>query len=102
MKLAKDAPIRSRAYLDHVRSLACAWCSRPPPSEASHHPAQGHGSVGAKCCDLRAIPLCHECHASYHQHGAIGRYMSAQATREWVETTIVNLLREWVRERGCV
>ena len=98
MTLAKSPPVRSRAYLAHVRSLPCAWCQAAPPSEASHHPRRGGGSVGAKCCDLRTIALCHDDHRSMHQTGKLG-LMDGDQTRQWAEGAIVDTLRQWVRER---
>lgn len=97
-RLSKDAPVRSRAYLDWIRSLPCCACRRMPPSEASHHPRRGHGSVGAKTCDLRTLPLCSECHREWHQRGCLG-LMDGTQTREWVEAALVDVLRQWVRER---
>ena len=96
--IAKDSPVRSRVYLAWVRARACQWCRARPPSEASHHPKRGHGSIGAKCCDLRTLPLCHECHRSMHQTGKLG-LMTGDQTRMWAEEQITETLRSWVRER---
>ena len=87
----KDPPVRSPDHLAWIRRRHCAVCGAAPPSQASHHPERGHGSTGAKCSDLRAIPLCAACHAAHHR---------APLDREWVEERIAALLIEWVRTVG--
>ena len=54
---------RSPSHLAWLRTLPCAWCGRPPPSEASHH---GRRGVGLKSSDLDAVPLCRRCHGHHH------------------------------------
>jgi hypothetical protein len=100
MLKTKDSPVRSRRYLDWVRTLPCCWCGATP-SEASHHPKSGGGSVGMKTCDLRTVPLCRQCHEHFHQRGALSG-MNGLQTREWVETQITECLRAYLRESGCV
>jgi len=51
---------RDADYLSFVRSRGCLICGRT--SEAHHQAVRGHGSVGTKCSDYRALPLCHDHH----------------------------------------
>ena len=53
---------RSPKHLALLRKQPCAWCGRPPPSEASHH---GRRGIGIKASDLDAIPLCRDDHAHH-------------------------------------
>ena len=54
-------------YLDHVRSLPCASCKAPAPSEAHHLIDVGISpGVGRKAPDSLSIPLCRTCHARLH------------------------------------
>lgn len=58
--LDKNRTDRDASYLEFVRSLGCLVCGRP--AEAHHQAVRGQGSVGAKCSDYRALPLCHDHH----------------------------------------
>lgn len=87
----KRPPVREPAYLAWLRGQTCARCGEPAPSEASHHPARGHGAMSSKAPDTRAIPLCSRCHRRHHQD---------PLDREWVEDEIAKHLRRWVREMG--
>lgn len=95
--IAKSPPIRSKLYLAYVREQRCCWC-KSSPVKASHHVKPGHGSVSMKTCDLRALPLCHDCHSQYHRHGKLGS-MSGETTRYWAEEQIVECLRGFLRTR---
>jgi hypothetical protein len=95
---SKDKPFRSKVYLAWVRRLPCAWCGRPGPSEASHHPAPGRGSIAMKTCDLRTLPLCHADHELFHASGTIGA-MTGEQTRAWAEVRITDHLRAYLREK---
>lgn len=65
-------------YLNFVRSLPCAACMAPAPSEAHHAIDVGlHPGMGRKASDLHAMPLCRVCHAKLHAGDA--RLHEAQA-----------------------
>lgn len=57
------APVRDREYLEAVKSLPCAVCGAPPPSDAHHCIHDRFGT--RKVSDLDAIPLCKR----HHQWG---------------------------------
>ena len=75
----KSPPVRDERYLAWLREQRCARCKAPPRSEASHHPAKGHGSTGCKTSDERAIALCTLCHRHHH---------ARPLNRAWVEDQI--------------
>ncbi len=60
-------PLRSREYLEYVRSLGCVICGAP--SEPHHWRKGADGGVALKPSDCFAIPLCHEHHMEAHDHG---------------------------------
>lgn len=68
---------RDEAWLQHVRKQPCAGCSAYPPSEA-HHFMPGRSGMGRKPDDLFTVPLCRDCHESFHQH----RYTPLRAPTE--------------------
>lgn len=59
----KQKTWRSKAHLAHVRTLSCAGCGRPGPSEAHH---VGPHAMSVKPSDALACPLCYECHRGPH------------------------------------
>jgi hypothetical protein len=69
-------PIRSKAYLDWVKTLSCCGCGIEPASDgfsvntmdAHHLIAAGlGGGMGTKASDLLTIPLCRKCHNELHR-----------------------------------
>ena len=88
--VAKDHRWRSPTYLAWIRSQPCQACHASPPNEASHHPEEGHGSMGMKCGDDRVMSLCTECH---HEHHA-GRGKTLD--RYWVERVVGRMFRTYV------
>jgi hypothetical protein len=55
-------------YLEWIRTQKCVrghW----GPCVPHHQQAKGQGGKGVKCSDFRAVPMCFDCHALYHQHG---------------------------------
>lgn len=78
---------RSKAHLDHVRTLSCAGCGRPGPS-TPHHVV--NGGKGLKCSDALTSPLCDPCHGLWHSSE---NRVGPCSTRE------ESLLRIWC---GCV
>lgn len=85
MLIPKSAESNGR-YLAYIRSLPCEKCGSVPPCEAHHQPAIGHGSMGSKCSDYRAIPLCSSCHHILH---TVGRHTFWSSRN--VEETIFRL-----------
>lgn len=90
-------PFRSPHYLAWIRQHDCAWCGKAGPSEASHHPAEGHGGMGTKADDHDVVPLCHGCHAHWHQHTRLGSMTSADS-KAWAARQAHEWLKRWVRE----
>lgn len=83
-------PIRSKRYLDWVRSRPCCICGGTQDIHAHHHGRrEGGGGMGIKTCDLHTVPLCQTCHGQWHQQGAI-RARSRDATMAllWREVAI--------------
>lgn len=97
--VAKEGEARSSRYLAWLRTLPCAWCKAPAPSEASHHPPEGGGSTGRKAADCYAIPLCHECHADWHRRTALGA-MTSSDTKTWcLRTALAHLWTHYTETR---
>jgi len=90
--------LRFPHYLAWLRKLPCAWCSKAGPSEASHHPEEGHGSTGLKATDLDTLPLCRECHGDWHQRTALGAMTSAD-TKAWCQVQIKRRNQCYMREQ---
>jgi len=55
---------RDPFYLAYVRSFCCLICGRSGV-DAHHQPRAGHGAMGIKVSDYRAVPLCRCCHDAY-------------------------------------
>src|SRR5690349_13928462 len=75
MILAKPKRVRDSAYLKWIRTLSCCVHPNCPnslsgPVEAHHIRPEGHGGLGTKPSDFRALPFCETAHRTYH---AIGR-----------------------------
>ena len=59
--------MRNAKHLRWIRTLPCATCHKPAPSEASHIRAGTDGGMGLKPSDWFCIPQCRECHAELHR-----------------------------------
>lgn len=71
---------RSPKLLAAVRTLPCAHCGLPGPSEASHSNSLTDGKgMGIKAHDHRIAALCHTCHVDLDQ----GSRMDKQQRREF-------------------
>ena len=70
----KTKPVRDKKYLAWVRTLPCAVCGKPGPSEAAHQRILQGGGMGMKPSDYEAIPLCMACHAFEHTKGIVWLY----------------------------
>lgn len=75
--MLKTCTDRDESYLVFVRSKPCLVCGRP--AEAHHQPVRHHGSVGAKCSDYRAVPLC----TDHHVGGGTAAQPGSYATMSW-------------------
>jgi len=82
----KQTAVRDPEYLKWIRTLPCSACGAFS-TVAHHHPAAGHSSVGLKCDDTRAIPLCPTCHHRVHSVGKASFWGDLDA----VETMIARL-----------
>ena len=91
--IGKEAVVHSPTYRAWVRGLPCECCGKHPPNECSHHPEEGHGSMSAKCSDLRTLSLCRTCHTAHHA----GRN-AFTADRYWVERRIVRTIGRYFAE----
>lgn len=83
-----------------VRTLPCAWCGRPGPSEANHEPRRGMD--GGKRDDLDVVPLCagpNGCHAVVTRTNRLGS-MTPEDTKRWLERMLIELLKRWIRKEG--
>jgi cytochrome c553 len=67
MLFPKPQTIRDPKYLAWLRTQPCAFCSHPPPSEASHH---GRHGMALKPSDHLAVPACRGCHHRHHTKGS--------------------------------
>lgn len=55
-------------YRDFVRSLPCASCGAPGPSDGHHAIDVGlYPGMGRKAPDVLLMPLCRGCHNKLHQ-----------------------------------
>lgn len=53
----KTLPAEDPHYLDFIRSQPCLICQRPWV-DPHHQTEAGQGTMGGKCSDYRAVPLC--------------------------------------------
>jgi len=65
-----------RRHVEAVKSLPCAVCGAPPPSDAHHCICDRYGTK--KPCDCHTIPLC----KTHHQHGPLAIHNGKES---WVE-----------------
>lgn len=91
----RAGPWRSPEYLAYVRSLPCAQCGAPPPSDPSHH---GRRGMGQKSDDARAIALCRADHDHFHQHGVLGDRTRPQ-TDAFVVWVALETVVQWLKRR---
>ncbi len=77
--MQKEKRIIDEKYLGWIRTLPCVVCLVQNPhmdtsnstSEPHHVNKVGHGTMGGKTDDSRAIPICHDHHNEYHDKGRI-------------------------------
>lgn len=77
-------------HLAWVRSLPCACCEAPGPSQPHHH--THFRGAGQRAHDRYAMPLCWRCHRDFHDGAGRFRDLTAAGRLErqnaWLETTI--------------
>jgi hypothetical protein len=67
----KTKAARDKKYLAWIRTLPCAVCGKPGPSEAAHQRILQGGGIGLKPSDYESIPLCTDCHHIEHAVGSL-------------------------------
>lgn len=72
MSLVKSKRVKDPAYIKYIYSVPCIACLVSGDynlSEPHHVNKKGHGSMGSKTDDSRAIPLCRPHHTEIHLIG---------------------------------
>ena len=87
MKYPKRKNLRSKKYLDFIRSKTCFHCGRP--AEPHHVRKYADGGTSLKPSDTYAVPVCREC------HGEAQRYELVDPLMLYIQ--IVRLLTEYMR-----
>jgi hypothetical protein len=92
--IEKYGAIRSRKYLDWVKTLDCCMCRAPDYSDPHHITGKGQGGMGTKADDLYTMPLCRHCHDEMHKDPGLWAdqwaYV-AQTLREAVKQGVLKL-----------
>ena len=57
---------RDPALLASIRAMPCAWCGKPPPSDAAHIVHAGMGGARRWDAPENVAPVCHRCHMRHH------------------------------------
>jgi hypothetical protein len=91
-RLPGRGPARSEKYLAYIRTLSCAGCGAPGPSDPHHFGARG---VGQKCGDYQTTPLCRGCHDSFHALREIPGRNVAETRGDLLAAQVVALVR-WI------
>lgn len=81
----------SPKHLALIRTLPCAKCGKPGPSQAHHSTAHRRG-LSTKADDLDTFPLCAWCHKAFHDSRGSFRSWDKAARRLW-QQTLVSLYR---------
>lgn len=89
MMLPKPTTSRDAQYLDWIRSLPCALCGHPSPSDPHHTASGGVSKTGS---DYSAIPVCRCCHNDIHQHYAKGGFCRPELLEQLIESLQHNYL----------
>ena len=90
----KYKPERNKKYLAWLRTKKCLKCGASGFVQTHHETKKGHGTMGGKCSDKRAVPL----HPFCHEHAAGSRH---ETSREefWgdidIEAKILEYNKEW-------
>lgn len=104
MNLSKPIRKRDPKYLAWIRRQPCTlsfderiMCTQT--IEANHIRAEGHGGLGTKPDDSRALPFCSLMHLHYHQ---LGRRQFEETYEIELETEIKRLNALYLREHPQV
>lgn len=90
--------IRSRKYLNYVKSLPCV-ITGAPADDPHHLIGHGQGGMATKACDLFAFPLTREQHTNLHNigwrawevaHGSQWRFV-AQTLEQAVKDGVIKI-----------
>lgn len=93
--ILRSPPLRDPEYVAFVRTLPCAICSAPPPSDPSHFGSRG---MSQKTDDTRLLPSCREDHDYWHKTGRVrfgGRELSRLETERALLAAQVDALTAW-------
>lgn len=90
MTVARDA-----AYLAHVRTHYCVFCTLKADHAHHHGKKSGGGGMGLKPSDYQTVPLCTEHHGEFHQRGQIGHWDAKETDRRFA-WAMVQCLRSWI------
>lgn len=72
--------IKDKEYSDWIKSLPCAFCGKPGPSQQHHiRNLDGPTGTGIKPSDYVSLPACDLCHKEDQQYK--GRYNKEQKMR---------------------
>ena len=94
--------MRDQKHLAFLRTLPCAACGKPPPSEA-HHSTAHRAGLGTKAGDLDAFPLCGGpagCHVAFHSARGRFRGWDREARRLWQRSMVSQYRPEQDSEEG--
>ena len=89
MNFPKPIRYSNPRYLDYVRTLPCADCGKPGPSDPHHESWIDGTRAGGKPDDAFALPLCRVCHTLHHTGHGMGRENAARA--------LLRTLRDYLR-----
>lgn len=81
-----------------LRSLPCAVCGKPAPSEVSHERRKGTG-LALKAADSRAWPSCRPCHRNYEARRGFFA-MTGEQRQAWTDETCALLGEAYARAFG--
>ncbi len=108
MELQKQKNLRSKKWLDHIRSMECLFC---PSDETEPHHIRKHtdGGTGLKPSDFYAIPVCREHHNIlhneriplsffYHIAAMMFRWLEAKGEYKLINDTLKGLFEVIIQE----
>lgn len=93
--ILRSPPLRDPEYVAFVRTLPCAICGAPPPSDPSHFGTRG---MSQKTDDTRLLPSCREDHDYWHKNGRVwlgGRELSRVESERVLLAAQVDALTAW-------
>lgn len=81
--LVKPTRGRDEAYLSWLRAQPCCVTGRTP-CDASHIQKPGHGKMGSKTDDRRAVPMIRDVHVEFHKIGHAAFELKYGIDLEWL------------------